>query len=269
MSLSIADVRFRYGTRVILDGIDLTVAAGTMTALLGPNGSGKSTLAKVVARVHRPAGGTVAALGVDLLALPRREHAKVVAYVPQSSEAPFELTVRDMVLLGRTPHIGMRPSPRDWRIVDEQIELLSLGPLRHRPLSQLSGGQAQRALVARALAQEPSVLVLDEPTSALDLRHQVETLQIVRTVTRERGVAALVAIHDLNHAAYFCDQVAILDEGRVARAGAPIDVYEPELLGRVYGLQVEIRPGDPVEVKPLLFRSTETALLTEQLRRSA
>ncbi|RMI31572.1 ABC transporter ATP-binding protein [Streptomyces triticirhizae] len=260
MSLDVASVRFAYRRNQVLKDVNLRVAEGGFCALLGPNGSGKSTLTKIIARVLSPAGGTVSFGGRDLLATARREHARVVGYVPQSGATPFDQTVREAVLLGRTPHIGLRPTRRDWETVDAAIERLNLSELRDRPLSQLSGGQAQRVLIARALAQQPRVLLLDEPTSALDLRYQIETLQIVRAVTREEGVTALIAIHDLNHAAHFCDQAVLLDGGRVVADGPPAEAFDAAVLSRVYGLDVRVTRGEHgVEVRPAAL---EPALAT-------
>ncbi|MGW7292675.1 ABC transporter ATP-binding protein [Streptomyces xiamenensis] len=251
MSLDIGAVRFAYRRNPVLEGVDLRVAEGAFCALLGPNGSGKSTLTKIIARVLTPAGGSVSFGGRDLLTAPRREHARVVAYVPQSGATPFEQTVREAVLLGRTPHIGLRPTRADREIVDAAIERLGLAELGDRPMSQLSGGQAQRVLIARALAQQPRVLLLDEPTSALDLRYQIETLQIVRSVTREEGVTALIAIHDLNHAAHFCDQAVLLDGGRIVADGPPAQAFDADVLSRVYGLDVRVTHGENgVQVRP-------------------
>ncbi|ACZ31325.1 ABC transporter related protein [Xylanimonas cellulosilytica DSM 15894] len=252
MSLQIRDLHVSYGTRPVLLGVDLDVPDGELTAVLGPNGSGKSTLAKVVARIARPASGSVTVDGRDLHSLPRREHASVVAYVPQVSATPFDLTVRDMVMLGRTPHIGMRPRAQDHEIVDRELGRLRLGELATRPMAELSGGQAQRVLVARALAQEPRVLILDEPTSALDLRYQVETLEVVREVAIDRSVAVLVVIHDLNHAAWFCGHSALLHEGRVLRSGHPTETFDAATLSQVYGLEIDVTHPAPgmVEVRP-------------------
>ncbi|PWV55135.1 ABC transporter ATP-binding protein [Nocardiopsis sp. L17-MgMaSL7] len=258
MSLDLDSVRFAYRRHRVLEDVSLSVEEGRFCALLGPNGSGKSTLAKIVARVLRPESGSVSFGGRDLLAAPRREHARVVAYVPQSGEAPFDQSVRDAVLLGRTPHIGLRPSRLDREVVDRAIDQLGLTDLRDRQLSQLSGGQAQRVLIARALAQEPKVLLLDEPTSALDLRYQIETLQIVRAVTRTQGVTALIAIHDLNHAAHFCDQAVLLHGGRIVADGPPSRAYDPQVLSSVYGLDVRVNSGEGgvVEVRPSVLEPT-------------
>ncbi|MFE6736667.1 ABC transporter ATP-binding protein [Microbacterium sp. NPDC057650] len=253
MSLEITDIEFSYPGHKVLKGVSLEVQQGSFCALLGPNGSGKSTLTKILAGVNRPSTGRVRFDGVDLLALRRREHARTVGYVPQSAEAPFDLTVREAVLLGRTPHYGLRPGRKDWQKVDDAIELLGLTELEGRRLSELSGGQAQRAIVARAIAQDTRLLLLDEPTSALDLRYQVETLQLVRWITRQRGITALIAIHDLNHAGRFCDQTVLLNGGRIVASGSPLEAFEAELLREVYGLDVTVEERDGyAEVRPVV-----------------
>lgn len=253
MTLEITDVEFSYPGHHVLKGVSLEVHEGSFCALLGPNGSGKSTLTKILAGVNRPSSGSVRFNGTDLLSLRRREHARAVGYVPQSGEAPFDLTVREAVLLGRTPHFGLRPGKEDWRKVDDAIELLGLTELVERRLSELSGGQAQRALVARAIAQDTRLLLLDEPTSALDLRYQVETLQLVRWITKTRGITALIAIHDLNHAGRFCDQTVLLHGGRIVASGTPVEAFQEQTLAEVYGLSVTVEERDGyAEVRPVV-----------------
>lgn len=253
MTLEVKDIKFRYGKREILKGVSFEVPDAAFCALLGPNGSGKSTLVKVIAQVHKAASGDVVLNGRDAAELGRREHAREVGYVPQSGEAPFDVKVHEAVLLGRTPHFGMSPRPVDWRKVDEAIDLLGLTELVDRNMSELSGGQQQRALIARAIAQDTRILVLDEPTSALDLRYQIETLQLVRRVTREHGITALIAIHDLNHAARFCDQIVLLHGGTIVSNGTPEEALESDTLGEVYGLPVKVQNIDGyVEVRPLV-----------------
>ena len=251
MSLSVTDLNFRYGRRQILDGVSFEVASGEFCALLGPNGSGKSTLVKAIAGVHKAASGQVTVDGTDTGTLGRREHARVVGYVPQHGDAPFDLTVREAVVLGRTPHFGLAPTAQDWDTVDAAIERMGLGDLAERNMSELSGGQAQRALIARALAQDTRVLLLDEPTSALDLRYQIETLQLVRQITREEGISALIAIHDLNHAARYCDQVVVLHGGRILTDGTPEEALDAPTLRDVYEVDVEVHLREGVvEVRP-------------------
>lgn len=251
MSLSVQHLSFSYGPRRILEDVTFEVAPGAFCALLGPNGSGKSTLVKAIAGVHRAKSGTVTVEGRETSSLGRRELARVVGYVPQAGDAPFDLTVREAVMLGRTPHFGIAPRAEDRAKVEDAIARMGLGDLAERSMSELSGGQAQRAMIARALAQEPRVLLLDEPTSALDLRYQIETLQLVRRITREEGISALIAIHDLNHAARYCDQVIVLHGGHLVADGTPAQALQAPILRTVYEVDVEVDAReDSVEVRP-------------------
>ena len=251
MSLAVDSLSFSYGTRRILDEVSFEVASGAFCALLGPNGSGKSTLVKAIAGVHRAGAGTVAVEGRETARLGRRELATVVGYVPQAGDAPFDLTVREAVMLGRTPHFGLTPRAQDRAAVEDAIVRMGLVDIAEQSLSELSGGQQQRALIARALAQDTRVLLLDEPTSALDLRYQIETLQLVRQITREEGISALIAIHDLNHAARYCDQVIVLHGGRLVADGTPEEALRAETLRGVYEVDVEVAAREgAVEVRP-------------------
>ncbi|WP_426324039.1 ABC transporter ATP-binding protein [Microbacterium sp. E-13] len=242
MTLEVKDLDVRYGRRLhVLRGASLSVSRGELVGLLGPNGSGKSTLIKTIAGINAGDAGTLSWDGtVDLGGLPRRELAKLVAYVPQAIQQTHALDVREAVLLGRTPYFGTKPRAEDWRHVDRAISLLGLDELVDRRVTELSGGQAQRVLIARAIAQDPTILLLDEPTSALDIRFQWQTLALARRVAKQNGVASVVAIHDLNQAARFCDRVVFLHEGRVLAAGAPVDVYSSALIEKVYGVEVEL-----------------------------
>lgn len=251
MSLSVQHLSFSYGPRRILEDVTFEVAPGAFCALLGPNGSGKSTLVKAIAGVHRARSGTVTVEGRETSSLGRRELATVVGYVPQAGDAPFDLTVREAVMLGRTPHFGIAPRAEDRAKVEDAIARMGLGDIAERSMSELSGGQAQRALIARALAQDTRVLLLDEPTSALDLRYQIETLQLVRQITREEGISALIAIHDLNHAARYCDQIVVLHGGRLVADGSPAEALRAPVLRSVYEVDVEVDSReDAVEVRP-------------------
>ncbi len=251
MSLSVQHLSFSYGPRRILEDVTFEVAPGAFCALLGPNGSGKSTLVKAIAGVHRAKSGTVTVEGRETSSLGRRELATVVGYVPQAGDAPFDLTVREAVMLGRTPHFGIAPRAEDRAKVEDAIARMGLGDLAERSMSELSGGQAQRALIARALAQDTRVLLLDEPTSALDLRYQIETLQLVRQITREERISALIAIHDLNHAARYCDQIAVLHGGRLVADGSPAEALRAPVLRSVFEVDVEVDAReDAVEVRP-------------------
>ena len=251
MSLSVQHLSFSYGPRRILEDVTFEVAPGAFCALLGPNGSGKSTLVKAIAGVHRAKSGTVTVEGRETSSLGRRELARVVGYVPQAGDAPFDLTVGEAVMLGRTPHFGIAPRAEDRAKVEDAIARMGLGDLAERSMSELSGGQAQRALIARSLAQDTRVLLLDEPTSALDLRYQIETLQLVRQITREEGISALIAIHDLNHAARYCDQIVVLHGGRLVADGSPAEALRAPVLRSVFEVDVEVDAReDAVEVRP-------------------
>lgn len=242
MTLTVEELAVGYGKkRTVLHGVDLEVNRGELVGLLGPNGSGKSTFIKAVAGIASHTAGELHWDGdVDLAALQRRDLAKLVAYVPQSISLTFSLDVREAVLLGRTPYFGTRPRDEDWEHVERAIALLGLTDLAERQVSELSGGQAQRVLIARAIAQDPTVLLLDEPTSALDIRYQWQTLTLARQVAREGDVAAVIAIHDLNQAARFCDRVVFLQDGHIVADGRPVDVYSSELIEQVYGVHVEL-----------------------------
>jgi iron complex transport system ATP-binding protein len=264
MTLSIEHIAFSHSSTSILHDVSFSVPNGSLLALLGPNGAGKSTLAKIIARIHKPSDGSIRLGDANLLKIPRKQHARIVSYVPQSSSVPFELNVQESVMMGRTPYAGLRPRNKDYAIVDAAIRALSLEPLRKKNLSELSGGQAQRVLIARALAQEPEALILDEPTSALDLRYQVETLELVRSVSVERRIASIIVIHDLNMAAAYCDEVVLLDQGEVVRQGRPEAVLTAETLSRIYGVDVEVSlRGEYPEIRPCSLSSAKRRIPVE------
>lgn len=255
--LSVNDISFGYGRTSILESISFDLEDGDFCGLLGPNGSGKSTLTKLLAGVYRPRTGDIRIDGRSALAMSRRDAARLIAYVPQSSGAEFDLTVRDAVLLGRNPHIRIRPSAHDWEIVESAIDRLGLSELADRNVGSLSGGQAQRVLIARALAQEPKILLLDEPTSALDLRYQIDTLSLVKSIIDSQQIISLIAIHDLTHASFFCNRVLLLDAGRIAAAGHPHQALTAEVVSQTYGIEVVANPrGSRVEIFPALFDSS-------------
>ncbi|MBX9245732.1 ATP-binding cassette domain-containing protein [Actinotalea ferrariae] len=235
MSLELDRLAWSVAGALIVDGVDATPPRGALTGLLGPNGAGKSSLLRLVAGVTAPDAGTVRLEDVDLLALGRRERARRVALVEQDSVATAPLTVRDAVLLGRTPH-GSRwggLTPEDHAIADGALREAGAEAFGPRLLGTLSGGERQRVHLARALAQEPELLLLDEPTNHLDVHAQLDTLGVVRGLTR-RGVTVVAALHDLNLAAQACDHVVLLDRGRVVAAGPVPEVLRPEVIEPVY-----------------------------------
>jgi iron complex transport system ATP-binding protein len=228
----------------VLAGVTLGTDPGGFTALAGPNGSGKSTLLRAMSRVLRPRRGGVTLEGRDLYALTARESARAIAVVPQEPSLDFEFSVEEVVLMGRAPHLGRFESegPRDREAAREAMERTGTWELRARSILELSGGERRRAFLARAFAQEPRVLLLDEPTTHLDLGFQAQILRMVRELRRDRGVAVLAAVHDLNLAAAHADRLVLLAGGRVKASGPPAEVLREPLLREVFGTELLVRP---------------------------
>jgi len=250
--LDASRIDVRIDGRLIVDGVDCTVAPGTFSALIGPNGAGKSTLLRVLAAVERPERGSVEFGGDELFGLPRRQRARVVSFVEQDSSTELSLTVRDVVALGRTPHQGLfsDPSADDDAIVAMAIEAAEVGPLADRDVTTLSGGERQRVMLAKALAQQPRLLLLDEPSNHLDIAAQLSVLGLLGTLA-ESGVTVLAALHDLNLATAYCDHVIVLRGGHVFAAGATSAVLTPALLSEVYGVRATVLEH-PTTGRPLV-----------------
>jgi iron complex transport system ATP-binding protein len=236
VSLSIEHLSVDIAGKHIVTDISLLAPDGEFTGLLGPNGSGKSTILKTIYRVHRPAAGKVLLDRADLLALPARQAARRVAVVAQETTSEFDFTVREMVMIGRTPHKRAFDSDNDAdrAAVEQAIERVGCGHLVPRSFNTLSGGEKQLVLVARALAQGADHLILDEPTNHLDIRHQVEILEVVAGL----GVTVLAALHDLSLAALFCQSAYLLSGGRVILGGPPATVLTAPSILRAYGADV-------------------------------
>jgi iron complex transport system ATP-binding protein len=239
--LMLDGVSVRYGASVAVQTVSESVAAGEWVGLIGANGAGKSSLLRAVAQLVRY-DGDVRIGGQAMADLPTRRRARLVAYVPQQPELPAGMSVLDYTLLGRTPHIGYFgvESKQDRRHCAELLDRIGLAGLTERLLSTLSGGELQRAVLARALAQDAPVLLLDEPTSALDLGRRVDALELVDELRRERGLTVLSAMHDLTLAAQFADRLVLLAAGRVAASGRPADVLDEQLLSASFGGRVRV-----------------------------
>jgi iron complex transport system ATP-binding protein len=236
--IEVRDLHFAVSGQAILNGIDLTLARGERLAIIGPNGSGKSTLLRCLYAWWKPTGGVVLLDGADLTDLPPTARARKIAVLAQESEGGLGLTVEEVVTLGRLPHrVGWAPeTAEDRAAIDAALNLLELGPFRTRAFSGLSGGEKQRALFARALAQKPSLLILDEPTNHLDIRHQLELLHIAAGL----GIGVIATLHDINLAARWSDRLCLMQHGRIRALGHCEAVLTAELLSEVYGVEVDL-----------------------------
>ncbi|PQO33700.1 ABC transporter ATP-binding protein [Blastopirellula marina] len=238
MILKTEQLSFYYGNQQVLHGIDFQIEPG-ITAIIGPNAVGKSTLMKCLCGILR-GQGNVRLDGKLINAWTHEEISRRVSYLPQAFTTRAVLTVFETVLLGRLGHLGWHVSDEDIQIVDRLLEAMQLSELGQRWLNQLSGGQAQRVAIAQALARQPNVLLMDEPTSSLDLRQQVDVLTFIKKWTLENRIATVIAIHDLNLAAQFADNVCMLANGRVFGQGAPRELLTPEAIASVYGVTAHI-----------------------------
>ncbi len=251
VKITIKGLTFSYKSSKILDGLDLLVGDSEVLSLVGPNGSGKTTLIKCIDRILTPMG-SILLDDREIERLSRQEIARMIGYVPQSSSTPLATTVFDTVLMGRRPHISWRVSDYDLDQVADILELLHLDHLAMRDFSQLSGGQKQKVLIARALAQEPEVLLLDEPTSSLDMRHQLEVMETISSLVKEKRISAVMAIHDLNLASRFSDKLVMLKDGKVYAAGSPDELINEGNISRIYGIEaVVMRSLDKPCIVPL------------------
>ncbi len=246
------DLQVRYGERIVIEGLGLTIGHGDITALVGPNGSGKSTLLKTLARLLKPSSGAVFLDGAAISRLPTAQVARALAILPQSPVAPAGLTVSELVEQGRYPHAGpLRMLRRqDYTAMHEALELTNMTDFAHRPLDSLSGGERQRAWIALALAQATPILLLDEPTTFLDIGHQLEVLTLVRRLNQERGLTIILVLHDLNQAARYAHRMIALNEGRIVADGTPVEVLTPALLASVFNVHAHIIT-DPASRTPV------------------
>ena len=236
--LHVDDLRFSYDSHQVLDGVSFEADEGQIVSILGPNGTGKTTMLKCICNIHRPQGGKVMVDGSDVLSLAGRELAKNIGYVPQS--VPMSrMTVFDSVLIGRRPYIEISAGKGDVRMTAEVIDALGMHDLSLRYLNEISGGEFQKVQIARALVQEPKVLILDEPTNNLDISNQHTTMHMVEDIVRSRGMTTVMTMHDINLAIHFSDRFLFLKDGKVAAYG-DVDVITEDLIEDVYGIQVDV-----------------------------
>ena len=249
--IEVDSVFFRYHQDWVLQDVSFQVRKGAFVGVIGPNGSGKTTLLKILYRLLTPQRGEVLFDHFSLKKMSRGEIAKKIAVVAQEAYPAFPFRVIEMVLMGRSPYLGhlMFESPKDLEIAKRAMEWTEILPISQRPIDELSGGERKRVYIARALTQEPEVILLDEPTTNLDIHHQVESLDLVLSLNREKGLTILMASHDLNLASEYCDRLILLQHGKIFHMGPPEEVMTRENIEKVYGCQVWV-DRNPVSGMP-------------------
>lgn len=259
MNVEVNNLTFRIQGQRLIESIGLDVREGELIGLIGPNGSGKSTLLKNIYRVLEPESGRIFLNGQDLFRMSVKETSRQMAVVSQESTVAFDFTVKETVMMGRNPHKRMfeTDTKQDHEIVEQALSRVGLLHAANSSFYTLSGGERQRVQIARALAQEARVLILDEPTNHLDIRYQLQMMDLVKTLK----LTSLAALHDLNIAAYYCDRIYVLKEGRIIVSGSPDEVMRPDLIRDVYGVETDISKH-PLTGKPsITFLPEATASL--------
>ena len=238
--IEVNSISFRYHEDWVLQDVSFRVEKGEFVGVIGPNGSGKTTLLKILYRLLSPQKGEILFELVPMKKMDRTDIAKRIAVVAQETHLLFPFSVLETVLMGRSPYLGhlMFESEKDLEIAKRAMEWTKILPFSERPMDELSGGERKRVFIARALAQEPEVILLDEPTANLDIHHQIDFLDLILTLNRERGLTIVMASHDMNIASEFCDRLILLQEGRIYKMGTPEEVITKENIENVYGCEV-------------------------------
>ncbi len=240
--LQASQLNLGYNRKTIVKEFNLAIRSKTILGLVGPNGSGKTTILRALAGLLQPRAGEVLVQGESITQLDSRKRARRIAWVPQRESLVWSLSVEEAIQLGRAPHRGwfLPYTAQDHRIVDWAIHITELNDLKDRPIDQLSGGEFQRVLIARALAQEPEILLLDEPTTNLDIHHQIQLLDLIKSLVDQKQLTVIVAIHDLNLAVRYCDQIILLHHGQQIRKGNPGEVLTEDNLNTVFGIEAKL-----------------------------
>jgi len=253
-ALSISNLSWSYSDKKILDQVTVDIKGSTFTGIIGPNGSGKTTMAKLVSKLLPVDKKTVYVDMEDLSSIKIKQLAKSMALVPQSSAINYDLTVYDVVALGRTPHLKrfQQESQSDHDLIQSVMEETDTWQYRDRLIHQLSGGERQRVIIARALAQEPQILILDEPVTYLDVHHQIQVMALIKSLAEKRKITIVTILHDLNHAIKYCDHVIMLQAGKIFDHGHPSQVMTQENIKSVYGIDVYMIEH-PVTKQPMVI----------------
>ncbi|HIP25830.1 MAG TPA: ABC transporter ATP-binding protein [Archaeoglobus profundus] len=253
MKIIIEGVEFSYRSVEALKDVTLTINGPTLVAIVGPNGSGKSTLLKCMSKILEPKRGSILINSIDIANIKLNELAKIISYVAPYSGKTFPITVFEFILMGRRPYVTWKCNDKDIEKVSEIIELLDLKDIAMRDFNELSSGQQQKVMIARALAQDTDVILLDEPTANLDIKHQIEVMELIKDLSRKRTV--IIAIHDLTLVSRYVDLVVMLKDGKIVAVGSPREVLTPKNIEFVYGIKVKIVEVDGyIHIIPLGIR---------------
>jgi len=248
-AIEIEKIDYHYSRTAVLKQVSLTVSPGEFFIIVGPNGSGKTTLLKILAGIFQAKTGQVTVMGAPIQTYGKRAFARIAAYVPQAVDESIPFTVLQTALLGRTPHLGVLGIERqpDRKIAVDALAFTGVDHLAHRRIEQLSGGERQRVQIARAVCQEPDIMLLDEPTASLDPAHQIRIMDLMDNLRTSRGMAVVMVSHDLNIAAMYADRILILKEGAAVHCGTPGAVLVPDILEETYGcrMRVDESPAGP------------------------
>ena len=252
--ITINKLDWAYGKHKILDNINLTIYEGGIYGIIGPNGSGKTTLLKNIACCLAPKKNSIYLADKDITHFSNRSLAKEISYVPQNTDLEFDISVMDIVLMGRSPYIKrfQSESSNDIEVAEHAMKATNTWHLRDKNINMVSGGERQRAIIARALAQETNIMLLDEPVSQLDLHHQLEIMDILKRLSIENKVTVIMSIHDLNIAAQFCDRLVLMDNGKIFNEGIPNDIIKEDIVYSVYGVKAIVMKN-PVTGTPHLI----------------
>ena len=240
MELKIENLKSGYGQKTIIENIYFTASAGKVTGIVGPNGVGKSTLLKCIAGLQKIQDGKILIDESDLLSMDRRKISKIRSYVPQKSQFSFPMTTEEFVTLGRKPYVNWSLTKKDFEIIEKNLYYLNIRHLRDKYVDEISGGEYQKVMLARALVQEPKILLLDEPTSALDIRHQIEVMHILRKIAREKNCIVLLVMHDLSLVSRFTDQSIFMQDGKLVAFGDTSKIITEEIIEKVFNIKVKL-----------------------------